>query len=145
MLRLFLIGFGELGKSHWSWTTGMFTSTLFMKGSKKCHLWALLSGLPFPLWNRSLLEGIGNIIGRFEAVEEDFMNTYDKRMARILVEMDITKGLLADVEILCLERLFSQRLDYLGIPFRCSQCREIGHLRHDCPIMRLGSISPRPQ
>ena len=91
---------------------------------KKRHLWVLLLGLPFPLWNRSLLEGIGNTIGRFMAVEDDFMNSYDKRMAKILVELDISKGLPADVEILCLDRMFSQRLDYLSIPFKCSQCQE---------------------
>ena len=86
-------------------------------------------GLPFPLWNRSLLEGIGNTIGRFVVVEDDFMNVYDKRIAQILVEMDITKGLPAEVEILCRDHLFAQRLDYLGIPFRCNICRYIGHLR----------------
>ena len=74
---------------------------------KKCHLWVLLPGLPFPLWDRSLLEGIGNTIGRFVAMEEDLMNTYDKRMARILVEMDIMKGLPAEVKILCLPHQFS--------------------------------------
>ena len=96
---------------------------------QKRHLWAILPGLPFPLWNRSLLEGVGNTIGRFVALEEDFMNSYDKRKAKILVELDITKGLPAEVEILCQDRLFIQRLDYQGIPFRCSVCRETGHLR----------------
>ena len=75
---------------------------------KKRHLWVLLPGLPFPLWNRSLLEGIGDTIGHFVAVEDDFMNSYDKRMARILVELDISMGLPADIEILCFECLFSQ-------------------------------------
>ena len=64
---------------------------------KKQHLWVLLPALPFPLWSRSMLEGIGNTIGRFVAVEEDFMNSYDKRMAKILVEMDISVGLPTDV------------------------------------------------
>ena len=27
---------------------------------KKRHLWSLLPGLPFPLWNRAILEGIGD-------------------------------------------------------------------------------------
>ena len=58
-------------------------------------------GFPFPLWNRSLLEGIGNTIGRFVAVEDDFMNAYDKRIAKILVELDISNGLPADSDILC--------------------------------------------
>jgi hypothetical protein len=28
--------------------------------------------------------------------------------------------------------LRSQRLDYLGVPFCCSLCRQTGHLRRDC-------------
>ena len=96
---------------------------------RKRHLWTLLPGLPFPLWNRSLLEGVGNTIGRFVALDEDFMNSYDKRLAKILVEIDISRGLPADVEILCKDRLFIQRLDYQGIPFRCSICQDTGHLR----------------
>ena len=105
-------------------------------------MWALLPGLPFPLWNHSLLEGIGNTIGHFVDIDEDFMNSYDKRMARILVELDILKGLPAEIEILCWERLFTQRLDYQGIPFRCSCFQETGHLRHACPSFRQGSASP---
>ena len=64
---------------------------------KKRHLWNLLLGLPFSLWNRSLLEGVGNTIGRFVAVEEDYMNAYNKRMAKILVELDVTLGLPAEI------------------------------------------------
>ena len=30
---------------------------------KKRHLWTLLPGLPFLLWSRPLLEGVGNTIG----------------------------------------------------------------------------------
>ena len=99
-------------------------------------MWAILPGLPFPLWNQSLLEGVGNTIGRFVALEDDFMNSYDKRKAKILIELDITKGLSAEVEILCHDRLFVQRLDFQGIPFRCNVCRETGHLQCDCPSFR---------
>ena len=88
-----------------------------------------------------MLEFIGNTIGHFVTVEEDFMKSYDKRMAKMLVEMDISVGLPADVEIRCHERLFSQHLDYLNIPFRCSRCREVGHLHRECPILRQGTTS----
>ena len=54
------------------------------------------------------MEGIGNNIGRFVAVEEDFIHAYDKRMAKILVEMELSSGLPAEIEILCLERLIQQ-------------------------------------
>ena len=108
---------------------------------QKRHLWALLPGLPFPLWNHPLLEGVGNTIGRFVVLDDDFMNSYDKRMAKISVELDISKRLPVEIEILCRERLFIQRLDYQGIPFRCSCCRETGHLRRVCPYFCNGSAS----
>ena len=65
----------------------------------------LLPHLSFPLWSRQILEGIGNTIGWFVAMEADFHLAYDKRIARVLVEMDISLGLPAKVEILCNERL----------------------------------------
>ena len=87
--RLWRVGKGSLVLDRWH-----VHFDLARERVKKRHLWTLLPGLPFLLWNRSLLEGIGNTIGRFVAVEEDFMNSYDKRLARVLVELDISKGLL---------------------------------------------------
>ena len=74
----------------------------------KHHLWVFLPSLPFPLWSKNILEGIANTIGRFAAVEDDYHLTYNKRMERVLVEMDISHGPLAEVEILCKERLLVQ-------------------------------------
>ena len=88
-----------------------------------------------------MMEGIGNTIGRFVAVEDDFLHTYDKRMAKILVEMDLTSGLPAEIEILCLEWIIQQQLDYLNVPFRCSRCRAIGHLRRTRPEIRKGTVT----
>ena len=88
----------------------------------KRHLWVLLRHIPFPLWNLNILEGIANTIGWFMAVDEDFHLTFDKRVARVLVELDVTLGLPAEVEILCKDCLLVQRLDYLHVPFRCSIC-----------------------
>ena len=85
----------------------------------KRHLWVLLPSLPFPLWNLNILKGIANTIGRFVAVGEDFHLSFDKRMSRVLVELDISHGLPAEMEILCKERLLVQKLDYLHVSFHC--------------------------
>ena len=53
------------------------------------------------------MEGISNTIGRFVAMEDDFQHSFDKRMVNILVEVDISEGLPTDIEILCLDRLFT--------------------------------------
>ena len=73
--------------------------------------------LPFPLWNVNILEGIANTIGRYVAVDDDFHLTYDKRVARLFVELDVSRGFPAEVEILCKDHLLIQRLDYLHVPF----------------------------
>jgi hypothetical protein len=53
-------------------------------------------------------------------------------MEKILVEVDVHVGLLEVLEIEWWGLLFVQRLDYLGIPFRCTICRRTGHLRKEC-------------
>jgi hypothetical protein len=56
----------------------------------------------------------------------------DKKICRVLVEIDIHAGLLESLDIVWRGYHWSQPLDYLGIPFRCSLCRKTRHLRRDC-------------
>jgi hypothetical protein len=56
----------------------------------------------------------------------------DRKLARVLVEVDIHNGLLETLEIQWRDQVIVQNLDYLGIPFRCSLCRRTGHLRSSC-------------
>ena len=77
------------------------------------HLWVLFPTLPYPLWNKDILVALANLIGCFVALEKDFHLIFDKRMAKVLVEIDITKGLIPDIDIVCRDRVFTQRLDYL--------------------------------
>jgi hypothetical protein len=53
-------------------------------------------------------------------------------MARVLVELDIHVGLMEYLELEWRGQVMLQRLDYLGIPFQCSHCRQTRHLRKDC-------------
>jgi hypothetical protein len=103
------------------------------------HLWVLLPSLPLQLWNLRALEAVGNCIGHFISVDDGALRSTDKRMVKILVEVDIHAGLSEVLEIEWRGLLFTQRLDYLGIPFRCTRCRRTGHLRRDCTFV-LGSL-----
>jgi hypothetical protein len=96
------------------------------------HVWVLLPGLPLQLWNQQTLKLIGASLGRFLSVDQNSLDAPDRRMARIYVELDIQAGLPDILEIDWRNQLISQRLDYMGIPFRCSLCRRTGHLRRDC-------------
>jgi hypothetical protein len=97
-----------------------------------CHFWVLLSGLSLHFWHEKSLEAIGNILGKFICADLRALKANDRRICRVLVEIDIHSGLLESLEISWHGHHFFQPLDYLGIPFRCSNCQKMGHLWRDC-------------
>ena len=107
------------------------------------HLWVLFPALPYPLWNKDILVALANLIGHFVALEKEFHLIYDKRMEKVLVEVDITKGLIPEIEIDCGDRVITQRLDYLHMSFRCNLCHDTGHLRNTCHLLRTGLSAKR--
>lgn len=50
----------------------------------------------------------------------------------MLVEIDLHAGLSDSIEIEWRGHLRCQRLDYLGVPFHFSRCRQMGHLCKEC-------------
>jgi len=78
------------------------------------------------------LEAVGNSIGRFLSVDAVSLKSPVKKMAKTLVEVDVHAGLLEVLEIEWQDLVFVQRLDYLGIPSRCTYCRRTKHLRKGC-------------
>lgn len=127
MERLWLHGSGSLMLQKWQTDFDPETASVRLR-----HLWVLLPGLPLALWNRGAFEAIGNCIGRFLHVADEHLNGFDRRMGRVLVEVDISLGLIDVLNINWRGRKFSQIIDYWGIPFRCSNCKEVGHLWRQC-------------
>jgi hypothetical protein len=99
---------------------------------EKRHLWVLLPGLPLHLWTVAAMEAIGNSLGSFVSLDDSVMKAPSRKMGKILVEINIHEGLPEVMEIDWRGRRYVQKLDYLGIPFRCSYCHETGHLRKTC-------------
>ena len=95
-------------------------------------MWVLLPGLQFVLWNKEALVAIQNHLRCFIHMEEEMLHEVDRRMGRILVEIDMSKGLLDKFFIESHGRTISWSLDYRGIPFVCLKCKEIGHLWKFC-------------
>ena len=44
--------------------------------------------------------GIANSLGRFVALEDNFLHSFDKHSARVMVEMVVTVGLSVDIDII---------------------------------------------
>jgi len=63
------------------------------------HLWVLLPGLPLHLWNKKSLQAIGKSICRFICVNSKTFIGPDKKMARILVEIEIHERLIESLVI----------------------------------------------
>ena len=63
----------------------------------KVPLWVRLPNLPLHLWVDSVLEAMGEAIGDFLLVDYASSNVYRTTYARILVEVDISKGLPAKI------------------------------------------------
>jgi len=97
-------------------------------------LWVRLPAFPFQYWKDKFFRRIGNRLGEFLEADESFMDSNQKRMARILVNINVREGLGDAVELILGHYRHIQKLDYENIPFRCRRCHEYGHLVEDCKL-----------
>ena len=64
------------------------------------------------LWLKEVLKVVTNKLGKFNALDKDFVFVEDKRMSRVLVELDLIEVLQVDIEIDWKYGNFIQPLDY---------------------------------
>ena len=60
----------------------------------------LLPGFPLELWTQNVLEGLANSVGKFIRVDKNSLHSMDKKVARVMVELDIAQGLLVEIEVI---------------------------------------------
>ena len=100
-------------------------------------VWVILPGLPVVFWQQKILEAIGNIIGNFVDLEEDWESKLDRRCTKILVELDLRNGLFEELKIVMHGSSWWQLLDYWKLHFRCLNCREVGHMQKEFPKVAM--------
>ena len=74
-----------------------------------------------------------------------YLQTGPRTVAKILVGLQIYKG-LADKHPIELEgSVHVQHMDYEGLPFRCHRCHTLGHLVVQCTrsprVLQMGAVS----
>ena len=69
------------------------------------------------------------------------IHAMDKRIAAVLVELDVSQGPPTKIDIVWGQKIVVQRLDYLKIPFWCHYYRDMGHLKDRCPKILYGDVS----
>jgi hypothetical protein len=63
------------------------------------HIWILLPGLPWYLWNVGALKATGNSLGKFIMTDERSLSSFVPKVGKVMVETDVQKGLPATSEI----------------------------------------------
>jgi hypothetical protein len=63
------------------------------------NIWVMLPGLPLYLWNEGALTTIGNNMGNFIMVDKKNLESANRKIAKVLVEMDVHLGMLATMEV----------------------------------------------
>jgi len=97
-------------------------------------IWVKLPNLPLELWSEETLAKIGDSIGKFVYVDPWCRGVKDKRITWILIEKQYKGGHPEQLEICWGGSNIHQRLDFWGIPFRCSGCHKTGHLIKNCNL-----------
>ena len=95
-----------LTSGPWFWgKAGLFLTRWFpdfdpsMAVITKLPIWVKLPNLPAPLWHFYVFQGIGNTLGCFLATNPPKGETGIYTYGRICVEIDISKGLLDQINL----------------------------------------------
>jgi hypothetical protein len=75
-------------------------------------LWILLPDFSLELWSVRIFIDIANSVGRFVYFEEKSLRWNNKRLAWVLVEMDLELGFPNEIEISLGDSSFMDSLDY---------------------------------
>lgn len=102
-------------------------------------IWVELPSLSIELWTQQVFIDIGNAIGKFLYVETQCLGGRDKITALILIKKEFMGGLPDYIELLFEGTHLVQRLDFLGVPFRCLIFQHTRHLMAQCP-RQMGRI-----
>ncbi|KAK2378394.1 zinc ion binding / nucleic acid binding protein [Trifolium repens] len=96
---------------------------------KKVAVWVRISGLPIEYYDAKVLKSVGDRVGRTVKVDKNTLTQERGKYARLCVEVDLTKPLLAMFTIK--ERKYN--VEYEGLHLLCTTCGKFGHYKEGCP------------
>ena len=79
------------------------------------------------------------MLGSFLEADLSFLESREKKVARILVNINLREGLVESINLDWGPVIIPQILDYENVPFRCRRCHAYGHPISAC------KLSARPQ
>lgn len=88
---------------------------------EKVPVWISFSELPIEHYDSRILEHIGNRIGRTMKVDKNTLFTTRGKYAKLCVEVDLTKPLLALIDV----KDKHYRIEYEGLHLLCLTCASL--------------------
>jgi hypothetical protein len=96
---------------------------------EKAAVWVRISGLPIEYYDAKILNCIGNRIGKTVKVDRNTLFQERGKYARVCVEVDLNKPLLAMFELK--EEVY--KVEYEGLHMLRRSCGRFGHYVEGCP------------
>ncbi|GAU31323.1 hypothetical protein TSUD_315330 [Trifolium subterraneum] len=96
---------------------------------KNVAVWVRISGLPIEYYDSKVLHFIGNRVGKTVKVDKNTLQQERGKYARLCVEVNLTKPLLAMFSI----KGRKYHIEYEGLHMLCITCGKFGHYREGCP------------
>ncbi|XP_058775627.1 uncharacterized protein LOC131649904 [Vicia villosa] len=97
-------------------------------------VWIRISGLPVEYYDPKVLHVIGDLVGRTVKVDKNTLQRERGKYARICVEVNISKPLLAMFSI----KDSSYKIEYEGLHLLCLTCGKFGHYKEGCSLKIKG-------
>jgi hypothetical protein len=109
----------------------------------KTAVWVRFSGLPIEYYDSRILHFIGNRIGRTVKVDKNTLLQERGKYARLCVEVDLSKPLLAMFEL----KGRHYKVEYEGLHLLCLACGRFDHYSGECankpkPASNGGGVVP---
>jgi hypothetical protein len=104
---------------------------------EKAAVWVRISGLPIEYYDAKILNYIGNRIGETVKVDRNTLFQERGKYARVCVEVDLNKPLLAMFEL----KGEVYKVEYEGLHMLCRSCGKFGHYVEGCPDKLVSNTS----
>ncbi|KAK2391890.1 zinc ion binding / nucleic acid binding protein [Trifolium repens] len=100
-------------------------------------VWVRIPDLPIEYYDAKVLNFIGNRIGRTVKVDKNTLFQERGKYARLCVEVDLTKPVLAMFEL----KNTIYKIEYEGLHMLCLACGKFGHYVDGCPAKQMHHVN----
>ena len=111
-------------------------------------VWVSFPGLPLPFFGRNPLMKLASVLGRLMKIDAATGDLRRPSVARVLVEIDVSRAPVKRLWIGDEEYGFWQPVEYEKWPAFCSFCERFGHAQQDCfrkfPDLKPVAAQPQP-